>query len=46
MTPIDYMSTFGLRGEQWNEVYERSAYRVERNIKLLHWYQCSRVELK
>jgi len=45
MTPLDYSDTFGFQSV-WSEVYERSAYLVERNIKLLHWYQCSRVELK
>ena len=32
MTPIDYYGTFGLQ-DTWDEVYERSAYPVDTNLK-------------
>jgi len=44
MTPLDYYGTFGLQGV-WNEVYERSAYPVDTNLKF-RWYQYSRMGLK
>jgi hypothetical protein len=43
MTPIDYSDTFGFQGA-WNEVYERAAYLVNKNLKL-RWYQYSMLGL-